>query len=70
MAKRLYKAWTEYEDKTLREWKKKKVRVRHMAEVLGRSEVSVRNRIAKLGISNKRKRKIHGLIGYFFGARL
>lgn len=56
MAKRKYKAWTEYEDKTLREWKKKKVRVRHMAEVLGRSEVSVRSRISALGISNKQRR--------------
>ena len=53
MAKRVYKAWTEYEDKTLRDWKKKKVRVRHMAEVLGRSEVLVRNRIAALGIRYK-----------------
>jgi hypothetical protein len=56
MAKRTYKPWTEYEDKTLREWKKKKVRVRHMAEVLGRSEVSVRSRIAALGINNKQRR--------------
>ncbi len=66
MAKRLYKAWTEYEDKTLREWKKRKVRVRYMAEVLGRSEVSIRNRIAKLGISNKRKRKNSWLDRLFF----
>ena len=66
MAKRSYKAWTEYEDKTLRDWKRKKVRVRHMAEVLGRSEVSVRNRIAALGIGNKRKRKNSWLDRLFF----
>ena len=66
MAKRAYKAWTEYEDKTLRDWKKKKVRVRHMAEVLGRSEVSVRNRIAALGIGKKRKRKNSWLDRLFF----
>tara|TARA_R100001198_G_C5233233_1_gene211897 strand:+ start:269 stop:475 length:207 start_codon:yes stop_codon:yes gene_type:complete len=66
MAKRVYKAWTEYEDKTLRDWKKKKVKVRHMAEVLGRSEVSVRNRIAALGISNKQKRKNSWLDRLFF----
>jgi hypothetical protein len=66
MAKRAYKAWTEYEDKTLRDWKRKKVKVRHMAEVLGRSEVSVRNRIAALGISNKQRRKNSWLDRLFF----
>jgi len=66
MAKRAYKAWTEYEDKTLRDWKKKKVRVRHMAEVLGRSEVSVHNRIAALGNRNKQKRKNSWLDRLFF----
>ena len=46
--KRTYKAWTEYDDKTLADLRRKNVSVRHIAEILGRTMPSVTNRIAIL----------------------
>ena len=64
--KRTYKAWTEYEEKTLADLRRKNVSVRHIAEILGRTMPSVTNRIAILGISNKHKRKNSWLDRLFF----
>ena len=46
--KRTYKVWTEYDDKTLADLRRKNVSVRHIAEILGRTMPSVTNRIAIL----------------------
>jgi IS30 family transposase len=51
--KRTYKAWTEYEDKTLADLRRKNVSIRHIAEILGRTMPSVTNRIVILKGKNK-----------------
>ena len=44
--KRTYKVWTEYDDKTLADLRRKNVSIRHIAGILGRTESSIHNRLA------------------------
>jgi redox-sensitive bicupin YhaK (pirin superfamily) len=50
---RSYKAWSGYDDKTLMDLRSKNVKIRHIAEIMNRTESSIHNRVAVTGIGRK-----------------
>ena len=59
MEKRSYKAWSEYDDITLVDFRDKGVAIRIIAGVMQRTESSIHNRIAFLKVGTKKKIKLH-----------
>ena len=53
--RRAYKSWSEYDDITLLDLRKQKIRVRVIAGVMKRTESSIHNRISILKLSKKKK---------------
>jgi len=53
--RRAYKAWSEYDDITLLDLRKQKIRIRVIAGVMKRTESSIHNRISILKLAKKKK---------------